>query len=818
VIVAALLVALLGPARAPQDDASRIASFLERLDRGSPEEVAEALTELGDLAPEAALRALSEGDLPADDLRLRRARAWLVEQAGDERCIPGALRLLEDPDAEVRAHAARLLAEPELRDASADERARALERVALDDSEADLRRLAVTGLGRIGRPQAIAALARLVDRATPPERGLAARALSLQPGAREVVVERVRTAFSSGQPAADDALLQLLAAYGTALAELPGGGESVADRVPFVLGRRHPDPRLVLEAGRALERFVQRLRVLGDIDRADRMYARLVGEGLDDGELRAQRAILALEEGVDPQVALDVARELVARSPARIDDLETRKRHAAGRLLEAAALLALDRPGGGGSPGNEGNAQQGAEQALDGAESALLGLVQQRLDLRSKTLAVDHAGALESLALVHLYRALALLAAGNGPDDPRVLEHARTAHERSLDAQLALLRGLESPQTAGLDNLLLHPLGPVALLFQNPRNEHLPRARALVLEQALCRALATVAPQEVPGFEPLATVEPRLTTPLKDPQRKALLQQIQTESYVAQRKDIERRIDRLEPDDPNRLAWQRALRALEQDRLRNASDPQSLLRWREPSSAGLVVSGHLREEGEFQASRLLAERVKRHLDERNYETAVFQTGWTMEEFKARTDLRIGNAWMDEEQPQRAEQVLQEGLDRLEVLERDLEDNGVGPAGLQLVQRLQSDALVSLAVNANVKLRDPDRAVEYFERAYALRQDDFTRILLACYRARVGRDDEARELMAQTPILPGNYYNLACTYALMGEPDLALDFLQRDFEEIRSSPGALERQQEWARGDPDLASLRGLPRFEALTAP
>jgi hypothetical protein len=106
-------------------------------------------------------------------------------------------------------------------------------------------------------------------------------------------------------------------------------------------------------------------------------------------------------------------------------------------------------------------------------------------------------------------------------------------------------------------------------------------------------------------------------------------------------------------------------------------------------------------------------------------------------------------------------------------------------------------------------------VEYFERAYELDQSDFMRVLLACYRARAGRMDEARAILRETPIEPANYYNAACTHALLGETELALDYLARDFRELRTSAGARQRQQEWARKDPDLAALRGDPRFEAL---
>ena len=801
----AFLVLAFFAAPVASDDAQRIDALLELLDGGATLAAAEALTELGDLGPAAALAGSTGEAFAASDLTGRRARAWLLERAGDERCIDAAVRMLADPDALIRTHATRFLGSAELRNSGAGVRARALESVAATDADGELRRIALRGLGRMDLPQATEALARLVDSLTPPERGDAARSLALQPRAREVVVERVVAGFVEDGATPDDVLLQLIAAYGSCLAELPGGGRRVVERVPFVQGPRHPDQRIRIESARALDRYLQRLRALGELERADEMLATLIGEGLDDAELLAQRAILALEEGADPAVALAVARVIVERSPPLIEDLENRKRHGAGRMLEAVALLALDRP-------------EEAELALDAAEAAVVGLIQQRLDLRSRSQSVDHAGALETRALIEVYRGLALIASGRGAEDPRVLEHARAAHQYALEAQLALLRGIGTPQRIGLDRLLLHPLGPVQLLFENPRNTALPRARALTLERAVCRALATVAPMELPGFVPLASGQPRQTSPLKDLERRALLQAIQNESYTAQRTEIEQRLEPLDLDDPNRIAWIRALRVLEQDRLRNEPSEESLLRWREPSSAGLVVSGHLREEGQFQASRQIAEQVKQHLSERDYDNVLFQTGWLMEEFKARTDLRIGNAWMDEEQPERAEIVLLEGLARLEVLERDLEDNGVGASGLLLVRRLRSDALVSLAVNANVKLGQAEQAVEYFEQAFELREDDFTRILLACYRARVGRHEEARAVIAETPVLPGNYYNLACTYALMGEPDLALDFLERDFREIRSSPGALERQKEWARGDPDLEAVWKHPRFVALTEP
>jgi TolB-like protein/thioredoxin-like negative regulator of GroEL len=54
------------------------------------------------------------------------------------------------------------------------------------------------------------------------------------------------------------------------------------------------------------------------------------------------------------------------------------------------------------------------------------------------------------------------------------------------------------------------------------------------------------------------------------------------------------------------------------------------------------------------------------------------------------------------------------------------------------------------------------------------------------------------------------YNVACLFALEGERERAIDLLEQAFA---SGFG----QRDWVRQDPDLASLRGDPRFEALVA-
>ena len=56
--------------------------------------------------------------------------------------------------------------------------------------------------------------------------------------------------------------------------------------------------------------------------------------------------------------------------------------------------------------------------------------------------------------------------------------------------------------------------------------------------------------------------------------------------------------------------------------------------------------------------------------------------------------------------------------------------------------------------------------------------------------------------------PQVLYNVACVYALLGEADRAVDCLERS---VTHGWG----QREWMEHDPDLASLRGHPRFRAL---
>ena len=78
----------------------------------------------------------------------------------------------------------------------------------------------------------------------------------------------------------------------------------------------------------------------------------------------------------------------------------------------------------------------------------------------------------------------------------------------------------------------------------------------------------------------------------------------------------------------------------------------------------------------------------------------------------------------------------------------------------------------------------------------------------------GESEEAKKLALRVkaidPESPGIDFNLACTKALLGEPDIALDCLETCFSRV--DPATFV---SWTRRDTDLNSLRDLPRFKQL---
>lgn len=803
----ALLLALVPQPRRPQQ-----ADGEARLDRGLreltlPARGAAALDELVAAGEPAAARALET--YPGADLEGRRARALVVREVGGAAEIGAALELLDEPDQSVRVLIAEFLSVPTLGTDRAAERAEALGRRMEEESVDEVRGALLRSLARVDDARAAEVLDGLIDRLVAPWRARAAAALGAHAhaaaGAR--VVERVLAGFeprAGERRTPGDVLAVLLGgSYGASLAELPAGGSDPRDLSPFVLGPLHPDSRVHSASDRALSAFVARLRFLGEIQRAERALVDLEAAGFDRRRALSLRGRLALQAGTDPDLALAVAGRLSESLKAR-PDLASLRFYIEALLLEIAAHFSLQRP-------------EDARAVLDRAAAELDRTIARRDDLRSVEHVDFHVEALERRALVELYRALALLWESSDVSRPAVLAHARRAHELSLRAQLVTTRTWSRRQDAGmpplwsLDSTIDDPLSPWALVFGNDRHPHMPPARALELQARLLSALASVAPFEVPGFERAPSVDPAVVDARRDPARSALLRQI-LEAHVDALDEL---ADRTESAERAMLLRGMAAQLRREGPVQEQAEWTVHLQRRLPSDAALPLAEELRAEGRLDPAQALMERLQADLAAAG---ELLQGLWG-EELVARAEVTLGSIHMDRGQARVAEGLFQRALDRLDTLQSDLENRGIDASGLAPLRARQADVLISLAVNANVKLRDPERALGYFERAYRLRDaDDFMRVLLACYRARAGRELEARAVLRELPVSPYNYYNLACTHALLGDTELALDFLRRDFAEMRSSPGQLERQKEWAAGDPDLASMRDDARFQALVAP
>jgi tetratricopeptide (TPR) repeat protein len=124
------------------------------------------------------------------------------------------------------------------------------------------------------------------------------------------------------------------------------------------------------------------------------------------------------------------------------------------------------------------------------------------------------------------------------------------------------------------------------------------------------------------------------------------------------------------------------------------------------------------------------------------------------------------------------------------------------------------AQASEALGRAAEARDGYRAaLAVVERYMDLEPDDpRAATMRAVALCRLGRRDEglrwAEQALTLDPQDAGVGYNVACLYALEGAVDAALAQLERV---VRAG----FRNKEWMERDPDLASLRGLPRFEAL---
>ncbi|MCY2960580.1 MAG: hypothetical protein NTY35_10485, partial [Planctomycetota bacterium] len=463
--------------------------------------------------------------------------------------------------------------------------------------------------------------------------------------------------------------------------------------------------------------------------------------------------------------------------------------------------------------------EEDAGAALAASRAAVGVLLASRADRGGPESAARHVDLLSECAQIELCDAVRLLARSAEPDPASAVEAAFAFHRAALLAQAVATRA-ELPASDGLDSLLYDDDSAVELLIDGEPLGKLDPARQIAIRLALGRALATGAGGEVIGFEPLTTsgegpgvarrrelLEEILRAELDRSQSRHARAALAVERARAERPGGAPAALQQEELD-SRLLLQSAWEDLAA--LANGDD-KPLADQRSASWYAVTTARRLRDAGRGPEARELLGRARRDLDASG---AAQRWLWGIE-LVAEIEAATGSSFTDDEEPKRAEVELLRAVERLKALEDLLRERGAPPRALDAVRNQRANALVSLAVNANVRMGKPDRALEHFEAAWAIRQDEFLRVLLACYRARSGRTEEARAALATVAPGPGTYYNLACAWALLGERDTALRWLEKELRENHAPGGGLERQKAWARKDPDLASLRGDPRFLEL---
>lgn len=797
----------------PFDDAALAA--LDGGARGEAQAARAALLALRGEERAAAVASLLEdfGDRPPG---IRGRRAQVLADLAAPRDHPALLALLDDGEPRVRAAILQYLVRPDLGSVEPQTRVPALALLAREDADASLRRLAIDALGGLDTAEAVAVLGALIDELPRPERGWAVAALPASRRSARLVATLVAPDRRPATP--PDVLAALLPLHGRLLVD---GHQGPGAAVPIAIALKHPDPGVRSGAIEAFLAVVSRFRELGatEAPRAHRVLAEFAEAGVDPRLVHHHRAGLALFPGVDPVAAREAARAIRggdagAAAGARLEALAGGDLSDAGLWAfrsywwEGLAEFAL------GNLGPAGASFELAAAALDGALAA-------RLDLEDEVSLLQHVDLLHQRALVEVGLALVELGRGGAPGDRIVVEHALLAHRLTLEAQVGYAR-VHGEARTGWDALFDSELSPYRILFAGVSFPGLSFGQAIALQRDLGSALAAVAPREMPGFAPPAGLDLILTDPLEDPERRALLE----EAALARLDGLADRIDRITSRISRRggLGWERPEAELEElnllDRRRqmlqvewaSGDQDQGLRELRVPGSQALWLARDLREEGRGPEARSVARAMQAGLEGDGISRWWYYHGQTL---LVRCDLIIGAAFTDEDEPLRAQEALLAAIARLEGLERQLADAGASAADLAPYHSLRSTALVSLAVNANVKLGRPEEALEYYEGAYALRKDDFMTVLLACYRARSGREQEARDLVRLVRPGPQTWYNLACTHALLGDTEVALDWLETELDENHASEAARNRQRAWARSDPDLASLREDPRFGAL---
>lgn len=740
-------------------------------------------------------------DLPLEERRAEaQRRVAEVGAAGAAQLTP----LAQDSDPAIRRLALEWVDRPDLMGGAIEDRVAMCARMIEEDPSAALREVAREALARIDRPESVAAIERLLPKLDRTERAHLVAAL---PATERSA--RVLEGLLLDEQTSADVVVAALPTYGRLLAE---GVELSVD--PLITGLSHPDERVALATATSYVSMVGRMRALerGEMPRALSTLDQLVEAGLDRVSVLVHRASLSIFPAVDPEGAIEAARTLRGgmdgtRAAFWVQELHSTDRAEAELWLllsyyyEGLGLLSLGE-------------HARADAALEQARRAGLRTVDST-GASGDAARLDRAEIWQHRALVEVARVLVRLAAGEAPGDPEVVRRASEAHRCALEAQVLFSR-VHGDWATGWDDLLNSELSPYRLIF--PRIEHpgMTMAESLALQEALGVALAGVCADEMPGFAPPEGVD---SDPLEDPVRRALLE----EASVARLDGVSAALDRVNSkvmrrggtgweqpeellEERNRLQWR--LSSLQRE-FAGADFEESLRELRRPCSAALWLARDLREEGHGAEARRVARALQKDLGDIPVSSGWYYHGKSL---IVRSDLVIGSAYTDDDEPLRAEEALLAAVRRIEALDQQLISAGVDPGAFS---DLEATAYVSLAVNANVKLGDKEKALGYYERAYELRQDEFMTVLLACYRARSGRPAEARELIRRVRPSPQTWYNLACTHALLGDTDEALRYLEIEIEGNHPSEDSKRRQRAWARSDPDLASLRSDPRFEAL---
>ena len=154
----------------------------------------------------------------------------------------------------------------------------------------------------------------------------------------------------------------------------------------------------------------------------------------------------------------------------------------------------------------------------------------------------------------------------------------------------------------------------------------------------------------------------------------------------------------------------------------------------------------------------------------------------------------------------ADETYQTALNEAERLQSEGELKSAETLYKSLIRQnpLNADALINLANLYFRDYNDPDKAIILYERALELDPDrPSIHVNLGVYYLKENELDKAyghlNRALKLNDRLTEVHYNLACLHAIRGERKQAVESLQRAIE---LDP----RSAEWARSDPDLASI------------